>query len=123
MPVAPKIVRIQSRVSIFLHFRDLHTHRMLMKLTPGVDFTNLCVPNKNLLAQSVWQNNSCSVYILLYYTVSLNQPQTVGNFAKFVHNLPNAVRQKQASQSVHTTNLVENVLPTCRSQKRKKTFK
>jgi len=26
-----------------------------MKLTTGVNFTNLCVPSKNLPAQSVWQ--------------------------------------------------------------------
>jgi len=42
-PVAPKRVRIQSSVSIFLRFWDLRAQKLLvvMKLTPAVNFINI----------------------------------------------------------------------------------
>jgi len=53
---------------------------MLVKLTPGVDFTKLCAPSKNLPANSVLQNICCSISLTFCHTLWQNSPNHYAGF-------------------------------------------
>jgi hypothetical protein len=89
---------------------EKRTHKTLMKLTPRVDFTKLCLPTKKSPACNVRQKISRSVSpTFFHFEIVMNFAKYLLSFAKIVRHLSNTVHQACQTQ---TTSRASSALKT-----------